>query len=155
VTLDALAAWEWLTKERGVPADEIVVFGRSVGGAIAMELTRRVEPRALILESTFSSLPDMVRVPFLVPLARFVVGDVWNSAEAAAKLSVPVLYIHSPDDGVVPYELGKRLYDAIAGEKTFVEIRGGHNEGFLESIETYRPALDAFFAKIFGSKTAE
>ncbi|MDR3320964.1 MAG: alpha/beta hydrolase [Synergistaceae bacterium] len=151
VTLDALTAWRWLTDEKGVPAGEIVVFGRSIGGAVAMELMRRVEPRALILESTFCSLPDMVRVSYLAPLARFVIGDVWNSAEAASRLTVPVLSIHSPDDAIVPYRLGKRLYDAAPSPKTFVEIHGGHNGGFLESIDIYRPALDKFLTEIYGA----
>jgi fermentation-respiration switch protein FrsA (DUF1100 family) len=82
----------------------------------------------------------------LTPLARLLLGDVWNSAEAARHLTAPALFIHSPDDEVVPYELGKRLYEAAAGkkaEKTFAEIRGGHNEGFLESA-AYIPALEAF-----------
>jgi fermentation-respiration switch protein FrsA (DUF1100 family) len=151
VTLDALAAWEWITEERGVPAGEIAVFGRSIGGAVAMELMRHAEPKALILESTFSSLPDMVRVQFLAPLARLVIGDIWNSAQAASGLSVPTLVVHSPDDGVVPYRLGKRLYDAVSGEKTFLEIRGGHNDGFMDSYDVYRPALDVFLTKHFGA----
>jgi fermentation-respiration switch protein FrsA (DUF1100 family) len=142
VTLDALAAWKWLTEERGTPADEIVVFGRSLGGAVAIELTRSVKPRALILESTFSSLPDMIRIQFLAPFARLLIGDVWNSAKTASSLTVPTLLIHSPDDAVVPYRLGMRLYDAIASEKTFVQIHGDHNGGFMESIGIYRPALE-------------
>ncbi|MDR3076963.1 MAG: lysophospholipase, partial [Synergistaceae bacterium] len=137
VTLDALAAWDYLTEKRGVSPDEIVVFGRSIGGAVAMELMRHVKPRALILESTFSSLPEMIRVQFLAPFARLVIGDVWNSAEAASALTVPALCVHSPDDGIVPYRLGRRLYEAVASEKTFVQIHGGHNEGFLESIDIY------------------
>jgi fermentation-respiration switch protein FrsA (DUF1100 family) len=150
VALDALAAWKYLTQTRGVSPGDIVVFGRSIGGAIAMELMRSVKPRALILESTFSSLPDMVRVQFLAPAARFVIGDVWNSSEAAANLTAPVLCLHSPDDGIVPYRLGRRLYEAVASEKTFVELSGGHNVGFLESIDVYRPALDKFLTKRFG-----
>jgi fermentation-respiration switch protein FrsA (DUF1100 family) len=145
--LDALAAWRWLTEENGTRADEIVVFGRSLGGAVAVELTRSVRPHALILESTFSSLSEMIRPAFLTPIARLVTGDAWNSAKTASALTVPTLCIHSPDDRIVPYRLGKRLYDAAAGEKTFVEIRGDHNEGFLESFDTYLPALDAFLVK--------
>ncbi|MDR1875596.1 MAG: alpha/beta hydrolase [Synergistaceae bacterium] len=150
VTLDALAAWNWLTEEKGVPADEIVVFGRSLGGAVAMDLMRYVKPRALILESTFSSLPEMVRLDFLAPLMRLLIGDVWNSAEVAATLTVPVLSIHSPDDRTVLFKLGKRLYDAVASEKTFVEIHGSHNEGFQDSWDIYVPALDAFLTKHLG-----
>jgi fermentation-respiration switch protein FrsA (DUF1100 family) len=150
VTVDALTAWNWLTVEKGARPDEIVVFGRSIGGAVSMELMRHVKPHALILESTFCSLPDMIRVSYLAPFARFVIGDVWNSAEAAATLVIPVLSIHSPDDEIVPYKLGRRLYEAIASEKAFVEIHGGHNDGFLDSCDIYRPALDAFLTKHFG-----
>jgi fermentation-respiration switch protein FrsA (DUF1100 family) len=92
----------------------------------------------------------MVRPAFLTPLARLVTGGAWNSAGAASNLTVPVLCIHSPDDNVVPFRLGKRLYDAAASEKTFVEIRGDHNESFLESSGTYLPALDAFLIKHLG-----
>lgn len=155
VALDALAAWKWLTEDRGVSPGEIVIFGRSIGGAVAMELTRHVEPRALILESTFSSLPDMTRVSFLAPVARILIGDVFNSARAAESLTVPTLCLHSPDDRIVPYVLGKRLYDSVASEKTFVELHGGHNEGFLESIDIYRPALDSFLTKHFGERRAQ
>ena len=151
VTEDALSAWRYLTKARETSPDDIVVFGRSIGGAVAMQLMRHVTPRALILESTFSSLPEMIRVPFLVPVVRLLIGDVFNSAEVASKLKVPTLYFHSPDDDIVPYRLGRRLYEAAAGEKTFVELSGGHNEGFLESTDVYRPALDEFFTKHLGS----
>ena len=96
VTEDALAAWKYLTEDREISPDDIVVFGRSIGGAVAMQLMRHVKPRALVLESTFSSLPEMIRVPFLVPLARLVIGDIFNSAEAAASLTVPTLCLHSP-----------------------------------------------------------
>ena len=150
VAEDAEAAWRYLTDERRIPPDGIVVFGRSLGGAVAMQLMRRVKPRALILESTFSSLPEMIRIPFLVPATRFVAGDVFNSAEAALALTVPTLCLHSPDDGIVPYRLGRRLYESVASEKTFVELHGGHNSGFLESIDIYRPALDEFLTRHFG-----
>ena len=152
-TLDALAAWEWLTEERKTPTENIVLFGRSMGGAVAMELLRHVKPygpRALILESTFSSLPDMIRIPFMSPIARLAIGDVWNSVEVARTLTIPTLFIHSPDDWIVPYRLGRRLYYATASEKSFVRIRGGHNEGFLDSMDVYYPALDAFLTKHFG-----
>ena len=150
VTLDALAAWKWLTEEKKIPPEKIVVFGRSVGGAVAMELMRHVVSGALILESTFSSLPEMIKIPYMAPLARLLIGDVWNSAEAAGALTTPTLCIHSPDDWIVPYRLGRRLYDAVSSEKTFVQILGGHNEGFLKSIDVYQPALDVFLKEHFG-----
>jgi pimeloyl-ACP methyl ester carboxylesterase len=150
VTEDALAAWKYLTDERGIPPGDIAVFGRSIGGAVAMQLMRHVKPRVLILESTFSSLPEMIRVPLLVPLARLVTGDVFDSAETASELTVPTLCFHSPEDRIVPYRLGRRLYESVASDKTFVDLRGDHNEGFLESTDVYNSALDEFFTKYFG-----
>ena len=152
--LDALSAWEWLTADRKIPASNIVVFGRSLGGAVAMELMKSVKPGALILESTFSSLADMS--PFPASIAPFLLGgNYWNSVETAASLTVPTLVIHSPQDEVIPFRQGRRIYEAIASkgtfaEKTFLEIRGGHNSGFMDSIEIYFPAIDSFLTKHFG-----
>ena len=154
VALDARAAWEWL-ENRGVAPDDIVLFGRSLGGAVALSLTRHVKPRLLILESTFASPFGAVRLNFLAPLLRLAVGDIWNSREAARHLTMPTLCIHSPDDGIVPYREGRRLYEAVASDKTFVEIRGGHNEGFLKSQSVYIPALDAFLSEHLGRGPAQ
>ncbi|MDO4786162.1 MAG: alpha/beta hydrolase [Fretibacterium sp.] len=154
VALDARAAWEWL-ENRGVAPDDIVLFGRSLGGAVALSLTRHVKPRLLILESTFASPFGAVRLNFLAPLLRLAVGDIWNSREAARRLTMPTLCIHSPDDGIVPYREGRRLYEAVASDKTFVEIRGGHNEGFLKSQSVYIPALDAFLSEHLGRGPAQ
>jgi fermentation-respiration switch protein FrsA (DUF1100 family) len=85
--LDALAAWQWLTENKKIPDDMIIVFGRSLGGAVAVELARSVTPGALILESTFSSLSEMA--PFIIPtpVARLLTWDAWNSAKTAASAS--------------------------------------------------------------------
>jgi len=147
--LDALAAWQWLTEDRKIPADKIVVFGRSLGGAVAMELMRSVTPGALILESTFSSVADMS--PFPASIAPFLLGgDFWNSVETAAGLTAPTLSIHSPNDEIVPYRQGRRVYEAVASEKTFLEILGDHNSGFLDSFDIYVAGLDSFLTRYFG-----
>ena len=72
-----------------------------------------------------------------------------NETASAALLRVTTLCIHSPDDDDVPYRLGRRLYESVASGKTFVEIHGSHNEGVLESIDIYIPALDKFITDIF------
>ena len=147
--LDALAAWQWLTEEREIPADRVVVFGRSLGGAVAMELARSVTPGALILESTFASLAAMS--PFPVIIAPFLLGgDFWNSERAAASLTIPTLVVHSPEDEIVPYRHGRRIYAAVAGEKAFLEIMGDHNSGFLDSFDVYVAGLDSFLTRHFG-----
>jgi fermentation-respiration switch protein FrsA (DUF1100 family) len=92
---------------------------------------------------------------FWAPALRLVVGDVWKSVQVATTLKVPALCIHSPDDEFVSYRLGRRLYDALAGEKTFLEIHGGHNEGFLDSLDVYKPGLDAFLTKVLETPASE
>jgi fermentation-respiration switch protein FrsA (DUF1100 family) len=149
--LDALAAWQWLTEGKKIPAEEIVVFGRSLGGAIAVELTRSTKPGALILESTFSSLADMAPF-FLLPVARLVTWGAWNSVKTAGSITIPTLCIHSSEDDIVPYRQGRRLYDALASEKTFVDIHGDHNGGFFASYDIYVSALDKFLTRYFGPK---
>ena len=149
IARDARAAWNWL-QDRGSASGDIVLFGRSLGGAVALELTRSVRPRALILESTFASPFGVLHLDFMAPLLRVAVGDIWNSREAAERLTVPTLCIHSPDDGIVPFREGRRLYEAVAGGKAFVEIHGSHNGGFLQSRAIYVPALDRFLTEHFG-----
>ena len=149
VGLDARAAWNWLTIEKNKNPDTIIVFGRSLGGAVAIDLASEVKPAALIIESTFASLPDMVLVPALVPLARILIGDWWNSEKRVRVMEFPAFFAHSPDDEVVPYAQGRRVYDAYLGEKEFLSLSGGHNDGFLVSRDAYVSALDAFLAKSF------
>ena len=130
--VDAAAAWDHLVSERGVPPGEIVVFGRSLGGAVASHLARERTPRALILESTFTSVPDLARELYpLLPsaLARYH----YRAVENVAHVDCPVLVIHGEADEIVPLKHGRRLYDAANGTKRFIGKPGGHNDGFLES----------------------
>jgi fermentation-respiration switch protein FrsA (DUF1100 family) len=150
VDRDALAAWDWLITEKKIPPEKILVFGRSLGGAVAVELMRNAKPRAAILESTFSGLADMGG--FLSHIASLLIGGAWNSAETAANIHTPTLCIHSPEDEVVPYRLGKKLYEALAGKKYFFEIKGDHNSGFLVSEVAYKKRLDEFFDEYFGKR---
>lgn len=145
--LDALAAWQWLTEYREIPADEIVVFGRSLGGAVAMELMRSATPRGLILEIKFSSLADMT--PFPSFIAPFLLGgDFWNSVQTAAGVTVPTLIIHTPHDGHAMYRQSRRVYEALAGEKTFLDIRA--HQGYRSSFDMYVAGLDRFLTSLFG-----
>jgi fermentation-respiration switch protein FrsA (DUF1100 family) len=141
---DAEAAWRYLTEERGIAADRIVVFGRSLGGAVACDVATRHRPRALILESTFTSIRDMARAAMpLLPVGPFL-GTRYDSLSKVRKLSCPLLVVHSSEDEVVPYAQGRALYDAAPAPKSFLELRFGHNEGFILSGETYTKGLETF-----------
>ncbi len=142
--LDADAAWRWLTKVRGVQPRDIVVFGRSLGGAVATQLAARAQPGALIIESSFTDLASMARrhhplMARLVPLRYRL-----PSAEHLAGVRSPVLVLHSRDDGIVPFAHGQALYAAAPGPKRFVELVGGHNDGFLDSQPHYQHSLADF-----------
>ena len=142
--LDAEAAWTYLTEARGIDADEIVVFGRSLGAAIAAWLASRQQPAALILESSFGSVPSMAQrlYPFLPVrwLARFS----YDTRQYVGRIACPLLVVHSRDDDIIPYAEGRRVFDAAPADKQFLDIRGGHNDGFLVSGRTYSDGLRRF-----------
>lgn len=146
---DALAGWAELTGPRAIPPERIVIFGRSLGGAVATWLATQHTPAGLIVESSFTSAPDMARALFPL-LPRWLCRFGYNSIDRIGQVACPVLIVHSCDDDLVPYEHGRALYEAAASPKTFVEIHGSHNEGFLESMATYQPAVDAFLDSVLG-----
>ncbi len=139
---DARAAWRHLTEQRGFAPAKIVVFGRSLGGAVAARLAQETAPAALVVESSFSSVPDLARelYPFLPVgwLCRFR----YSTAEYAAAASCPVVVVHSPGDELIPFTHGRRIFNAATAPKHFLQIRGSHNEGFLVSGSDYTDGLD-------------
>lgn len=141
---DARAAWRYLTAEQGATADRIVVFGKSLGGAVAVDLAMDVSPAGLIVESSFTSVPAMAgkHYPF-VP--KFLIRTQMNSVAKIVQIRCPKLFVHSKADRVVPYTLGRELYEAAPEPKTFYEVVGaGHNETSLVGGTAYFEALSDF-----------
>jgi hypothetical protein len=149
---DAQAAWDYLLRERGVAPGRIVVFGRSLGGAIGAWLASQVPagetPAAVIIESSFSSGVDMARRLYPVFPARLLTRLKYPVADYAARLRCPVLVVHSRDDEIIPYAMGRAIYAAAAQPKTFLELRGDHNAGFWISREHYTAGLDTFLGEV-------
>ena len=141
---DASAAWQFLTEEKKIAPAEIVLFGESLGGAIAAWLAAKENPGLLVLASTFTSVPDMAEkiYPFLPVhlIARFN----YNTLESLQSITNPVFVAHSPQDEVVPFEHGHNLFQAAAEPKQFLELQGGHNNGFIFMQESWVKALGAF-----------
>ena len=144
---DAQACWHHLTETRDVAPEDIVIFGRSMGGGPATWLATQHTPGALILESVFTTVPDVGahHYPFLP--VRALATNQFDNESRVATIDVPTLHIHSRDDRVVPFELGREVYEAAAEPKQFLEIAGGHNDGFLVSEDSYLETIDAFLAK--------
>ncbi len=137
---DAQAAYKWLTEVKCVAPGQIILFGRSLGGSIAAHLAQGADVRGLVVESAFTSYPDIGAkfYPYMPvrPFARFK----YKTREYLSKVRCPVLIMHSRDDELVPFEFGRRLFEAAGEPKRFVEISGGHNDGFLLSGDVYRAA---------------
>ena len=144
--LDGEAAWGYLTHTRKIPAQQIIVFGRSLGAAIAAHVAAGHEPGGLILESALTSVPDMgVQLYPFMPV-RLLSRFNYDTRKALFSVSCPVLIIHSPHDDIIPFEHGLRLYESARGAKSFLEIRGDHNEGFMMSGEVYTDGMREFIA---------
>jgi fermentation-respiration switch protein FrsA (DUF1100 family) len=145
--LDAQAAWNHLAGERGVDPGRIVVFGRSLGGAVAAWLASVNDPAAVIIESSFTSAPDIAQrlYPFLP--ARLLSRLKYPTRDFVARLSCPVLIVHSRDDELIPFAMGRALYEAAPAPRELLEISGDHNSGFLLSRDRYLAGIDRFIGR--------
>ena len=141
---DAEAAWFYLTETRGIDANRIIVFGRSLGSSIAAWLASRHAPAGLILESSFSSVPSMAQrlYPFLP--VKLLATFSYDTRRYVSSLACPLLVVHSQDDEIIPYAEGRLVFDAAPADKQFLDIRGGHNDGFIVSGRAYTEGLSSF-----------
>jgi len=129
---DGRAAQRWFAQRAKIKPDEIVLIGRSLGGAVAVDLAAASGAKALVIERSFSSMPDVAAnlYPFL-PI-RFLMRTQFNSAAKIGNFRGPILQSHGTSDSLVPYALGRKLYDAAPpGNKQFYDEVGlGHNDGY-------------------------
>ncbi|MFH1739798.1 MAG: alpha/beta hydrolase [bacterium] len=142
--LDAQAAYKY-AKSKDAP---VVIFGRSLGGAVAVDLASRVDDAAaLIVESAFTSTIAMGKeiYPFL-PVSKIVTMP-YNSLSKIPRVRCPVLVIHSPEDDIIPYHHGQELFEAAPEPKQFLQISGDHNGGYIESGTTYTEGVKRFLAE--------
>ncbi|NIP47738.1 MAG: alpha/beta fold hydrolase [Gammaproteobacteria bacterium] len=145
---DARLAWRYLTDTRGVAPARIVIFGRSLGGGVATWLASRETPGGLILESSFTSVPALARKYYPIFPMRWLARIRYDNASRLPQVRCPVLIAHSRDDEIVPIEHGRALFALARDPKRFLEMRGGHNGGFLVSGESYRAGLARFIADL-------
>jgi uncharacterized protein len=123
---DAEAAWRYATEEQGVAPSDVILLGRSLGGAPATWLATQVEPRALVLESAFTSVPDVAahHYPFLP--ARWLSRIQFDNLARVRDLDMPVVVVHGTADEVVPFAHGRQLFEAAGEPKHFVETSARH-----------------------------
>jgi fermentation-respiration switch protein FrsA (DUF1100 family) len=141
---DADAAWRWLTETRGLKERDIVLFGESLGGGVASWLASRHTPRALVLASTFTSAVDLGAELYRFLPVRLISRFRYDTLSRLPEVRAPVLVVHSPGDDIIPYSHGQRLYSAAREPKAFLELSGGHNDGFVFARREWVKALGNF-----------
>jgi fermentation-respiration switch protein FrsA (DUF1100 family) len=146
---DAEAAYGYLLS-RGIASDRIIGYGESIGGAAMVDLAVKEKMKAIILDSTLTSVKDMIEgayksVPYWVFSTRF------DSEAKIKSIKIPKLFIHSLNDEIIPFRLGKKLYEVAPEPKDFLQIRGGHNSNFYESEELLRKRISQFIEQLKSS----
>lgn len=145
---DAEAVWAHLTQRRGIAPADIVLHGQSMGGAFAAGLAAARAPAALVLESAFTSVPDMAAQLYWWLPGRLLARLKLDTLDALARVRCPVLVIHSTGDEIIPFAHGEKLFAAAGEPKRQLVIGGDHNTGFWTSREAYVAGWRDFLATL-------
>lgn len=145
--LDAEAAWRYVTETRGIAPERVLLFGRSLGAAIAARQASIATPAALIIESAFTSAPDLATQLYPIFPVRLLARLDYGTQRFLREGDAPVLVVHSRDDDIVPFSHGQALLETAGERGTLLELRGDHNTGFLVSGQTYLQGLEAFMTR--------
>jgi fermentation-respiration switch protein FrsA (DUF1100 family) len=141
---DAEAAWRYLTEINNTPRERIIVFGRSMGASAAAYLAARDRPLALIIESSFTSVPDIAAEYYRWLPVRWLSRLRHSTEDLVRQARSPVLVIHSRDDEIVRFHHGEAIFTAANEPKSFLELRGTHNDAFLRDENNYLAGLRSF-----------
>jgi fermentation-respiration switch protein FrsA (DUF1100 family) len=142
---DGVAAYDHLTEIEKISPERIAVFGRSLGGAVAIELALRRKVKCLIIENTFTSMREMSKTIFPYSLFSPFLPHHYKNNSKIAGVSVPKLIIHGTNDEIVPLRMGKSLFESARGEKIFLPVNGaGHNDVYIIGGAAYFDAIVDF-----------
>ncbi len=133
---DAKAAFNHLTK-KGIAEENIILWGRSLGGAVAIDLAQDKNIFALIVESSMYSGVEVAQHYYRYLPIKWMLKYRFESGKKIANIDVPKLIMHSPDDEVIPFQQGEKLFSQANEPKYFFSLRGGHNTAFYEIYEEY------------------
>ncbi len=140
---NALTSWEYLVRSRHFDPKQIVLFGESLGGAVAIDLASKKNVGAVILESTFPNI-GMVANRF-VPGISILLKKKFDSLSKISSVHVPLLQLHGDEDDLVPHALGRKLFEAANEPKVFYTIKGAqHNDTYTVGGETYVQTIHQF-----------
>lgn len=145
--LDAQAGYKYLIEKQNLKEESIVVYGKSIGANVAVELCSKIKTAALISESAFTSALEMGKklFPFL-PL-KWLISIKFDALSKIKNITVPKLIIHSEEDKIIPFRHGRKLFEAAPEPKEFYPMRGGHNEALFLAKEAFVNKIDLFLQK--------
>ena len=145
IYMDGLAAYDFLISQKNMSADEIILFGRSLGAAVAIEIALTRKVRSLITESAFTSTKEMARTMLLFMPFSFFLPSHYNNLEKITRINVPKLIIHGEEDEIVPFSMGRKLYENAQAPKYFYPVKdAGHNDTYVLGDKQYFDTLTAF-----------
>lgn len=152
---DAEAAWRYLVEQRGFAPERIVVFGESLGGAVAAWLAARTQPRpgALMLGSAFTSMPALAGELYPVFPSKLLARFDYNTLASLDAVTSPVLIAHSPEDRITPFAHGQRLFERASEPRQFLELAGSHGDIFSMNRERWLKTLTVFLDQHLQSPT--
>lgn len=145
---DVEAAYRYLRDSLGVPPERIILFGHSLGSAVAVELARRVPAAGLILDGALTSVTDRAQELYPVVPVRWLAASRYDSRAKIGELRLPKLFLHAERDEVIPIDHGRRLYAAAPEPKRFVALAGGHNDAFDADSAAYFGAIERFVVEL-------
>jgi uncharacterized protein len=145
---DSQAAYRYLREQVGVPAERIVIFGHSLGSAVAVDLATRVPAAGLIVEGALTSVWQRGAEVYPYIPVRWIAGTRFDSIDKIGKVTIPKLFLHAAADEVIPIAHGRRLYQAAPAPKTFVELRGTHSDAFEVDSAAYFGSIRHFLATL-------
>ena len=145
--IDAETAWNYLVKVKKVSPSKLIIFGRSLGGSIASWLAKQHTPGVLIIESTYTSVPDIASGLYPYFPVRLLCRFRYSTKDYLKKVKCPVMIIHSRNDEIIPFSHGQKLFEAGEKPKEFLKIKGAHNEGFIISAKKYMQGIASFISE--------
>jgi fermentation-respiration switch protein FrsA (DUF1100 family) len=145
---DAEAAYRHLRDTLGVPPERIVIFGHSLGSAVAVELATRVPAAGLVLDGALASVVERAQEVYPYVPVRWIARSRFASIEKIGRVRIPKLFLHARADEVVPLAHGRRLYDSAPPPKMFVALAGGHGDAFEADSAAYFGAIARFVGEL-------
>jgi fermentation-respiration switch protein FrsA (DUF1100 family) len=145
---DADTAYDYLVQTRHIEPRRLVLYGESLGAAVAVDVAARKPVGGLVMESAFSSGVEVGQEMFPFLPAFLLVRNRYESVKKIGAVRAPILILHSRNDEFFKWHHPQRLYEAARDPKRLVELRGGHNDAFLVSRQVYAAALSAFLGRV-------